>query len=73
MHRSFPQSKTNPIIKTEKTETFFKSVDNMVDGTEEKIIKNQSYVRVRLMLRLLLEDIREVIILRHYPSRIIYY
>jgi len=64
----FRKVKRTPAIKTSDDRDIFESLNFVEDGAEEKMIKKQSYERVRLMLDLLPEDQREVIILRHYAD-----
>lgn len=64
----FRKVKRTPTIKTSDDRDIFESLNFVEDGAEEKMIKKQSYERVRHMLDLLPEDQREVIILRHYAD-----
>lgn len=62
----FRKVKRTPTIKTSDDKDIFEVLNFTEDSAEDKMMKRQSYHRVREMLDLLPEDQREVIILRHY-------
>jgi RNA polymerase sigma-70 factor (ECF subfamily) len=62
----FRKVKRTPTIKNSDDQDIFEVLNFTEDCAETKMIKRQSYNRVRDMLDLLPEDQREVIILRHY-------
>jgi RNA polymerase sigma-70 factor (ECF subfamily) len=62
----FRKVKRTPTIKNSDDQDIFEVLNFTEDCAETKLIKRQSYNRVRDMLDLLPEDQREVIILRHY-------
>jgi RNA polymerase sigma factor (sigma-70 family) len=64
----FRKVKRTPAIKTSDDRDIFEVLNFTEEGAEEKMMKRQSYERVRMMLDLLPEDQREVIILRHYAD-----
>ena len=64
----FRKVKRTPSIKTSDDRDIFEVLNFTEEGAEEKMMKRQSYERVRMMLDLLPEDQREVIILRHYAD-----
>jgi RNA polymerase sigma factor (sigma-70 family) len=64
----FRKVKRTPIIKNSEDQDIFEVLNFTEDCAETKMIKRQSYNRVRDMLDQLPEDQREVIILRHYAD-----
>ena len=64
----FRRVKRAPTIKTSDNHDIFEVLNFSNDNAEERIMKNQSYDRIRRMLDLLPEEQREVIILRHYAD-----
>src|SRR5215211_9320671 len=62
----FRKVKRTPTIRTGDDQDIFEVLNFADDCAETKMIKRQSYNRVKDMLDLLPEDQREVIILRHY-------
>jgi len=64
----FRKVKRTPAIKTSDDRDIFEVINFTEDGADQKMMKRQSYDRVRQMLDLLPEDQREVIILRHYAD-----
>jgi RNA polymerase sigma-70 factor (ECF subfamily) len=64
----FRKVKRTPSIKTSDDRDIFELINFTEEGADEKMMKRQSYDRVRQMLDLLPEDQREVIILRHYAD-----
>src|SRR5690349_3616168 len=64
----FRKVKRTPTIKNSEDQDIFEVLNFTEDCAETKMIKRQSYNRVRDMLDQLPEDQREVIILRHYAD-----
>jgi RNA polymerase sigma-70 factor (ECF subfamily) len=64
----FRRVKRTPTIKTSDNNDIFDVLNFSSENAEEKMMKNQSYDRIRRMLDLLPEEQREVIILRHYAD-----
>lgn len=64
----FRKVKRTPAIKTSDDRDIFEVLNFTEDGADAKMMKRQSYDRVRLMLDQLPEDQKEVIILRHYAE-----
>lgn len=64
----FRKVKRTPTIKNSEDQDIFEVLNFTEDSAETKLIKRQSYSRVRDMLDQLPEDQREVIILRHYAD-----
>ena len=64
----FRKVKRTPAIKTSDDRDIFEVINFTEEGADTKIMKRQSYDRVRQMLDLLPDDQREVIILRHYAD-----
>jgi RNA polymerase sigma-70 factor (ECF subfamily) len=64
----FRRVKRTPIIKTSDNHDIFEVLNFSEDNAEQKMMKNQSYDRIRRMLDLLPEEQREVIVLRHYAD-----
>ena len=64
----FRRVKRTPTIKTSDNHDIFEVLNFHEDNAEQKIMKNQSYNRIRQMLDLLPEEQREVIVLRHYAD-----
>ena len=64
----FRRVKRTPTIKTSDNHDIFEVLNFSTENAEEKMMKNQSYDRIRRMLDLLPEEQREVIILRHYAD-----
>lgn len=64
----FRRVKRTPTIKTSDNHDIFEVLNFSSENAEEKMMKNQSYDRIRRMLDLLPEEQREVIILRHYAD-----
>jgi RNA polymerase sigma-70 factor (ECF subfamily) len=64
----FRKVKRTPIIKTSDNHDIFEVLNFSEDNAEQKMMKNQSYDRIRRMLDLLPEEQREVIVLRHYAD-----
>ncbi len=64
----FRKVKRTPIIKTSDNHDIFEVLNFSDDNAEQKMMKNQSYDRIRRMLDLLPEEQREVIVLRHYAD-----
>jgi len=64
----FRRVKRTPTIKTSDNHDIFEVLNFNEDNAEQKIMKNQSYERIRKMLDLLPEEQREVIVLRHYAD-----
>ncbi|MBL7764189.1 MAG: sigma-70 family RNA polymerase sigma factor [Chitinophagaceae bacterium] len=64
----FRKVKRTPTIKTGDDKDIFEVLNFTEDGVDVRMMKRQSYDRVREMLERLPEDQREVIILRHYAD-----
>jgi RNA polymerase sigma factor (sigma-70 family) len=64
----FRRVKRTPVIKTSDNHDIFEVLNFSEDNAEQKMMKNQSYDRIRRMLDLLPEEQREVIVLRHYAD-----
>ncbi|HMO31867.1 MAG TPA: sigma-70 family RNA polymerase sigma factor [Lacibacter sp.] len=64
----FRRVKRTPTIKTSDNHDIFEVLNFSDESAEQKMMKNQSYDRVRRMLDLLPEEQRDVIILRHYAD-----
>ena len=64
----FRKVKRTPTIKTGDDKDIFEVLNFTEDGVDIRMMKRQSYDRVRQMLDLLPDDQREVIILRHYAD-----
>lgn len=64
----FRRVKRTPTIKTSDNHDIFEVLNFSNENAEEKMMKNQTYDRIRRMLDLLPEEQREVIILRHYAD-----
>jgi RNA polymerase sigma factor (sigma-70 family) len=64
----FRKLKRTPAIKTSDNHDIFEVINFSEEGADVKMMKRQSYDRVRRMLDLLPEEQREVIILRHYAD-----
>jgi RNA polymerase sigma-70 factor (ECF subfamily) len=64
----FRKVKRTPTIKTGDNKDIFEVLNFTEDGVDTRMMKRQSYDRVREMLDRLPEDQREVIILRHYAD-----
>ena len=64
----FRKVKRTPTIRNSEDQDIFEVLHFTEDCAETKMIKRQSYNRVRDMLDQLPEDQREVIILRHYAD-----
>ncbi len=64
----FRKVKRTPTIKTGDNKDIFEVLNFTEDGVDTRMMKRQSYDRVREMLDRLAEDQREVIILRHYAD-----
>jgi RNA polymerase sigma factor (sigma-70 family) len=64
----FRKVKRTPTIKTGDDKDIFEVLNFTEDGVDVRMMKRQSYDRVREMLERLPDDQREVIILRHYAD-----
>jgi RNA polymerase sigma factor (sigma-70 family) len=64
----FRKVKRTPTLKTGDNKDIFEVLNFTEDGVDTRMMKRQSYDRVREMLDRLPEDQREVIILRHYAD-----
>ena len=64
----FRKVKRTPTIRNSDDKDIFEVLNFSEDSAETKMMKKQSYERVRNMLEHLPEDQREVIILRHYAD-----
>lgn len=64
----FRKVKRTPTIRNSDDKDIFEVLNFSEDSAETKMMKRQSYDRVRDMLERLPEDQREVIILRHYAD-----
>ncbi|MBL0232172.1 MAG: sigma-70 family RNA polymerase sigma factor [Chitinophagaceae bacterium] len=64
----FRRVKRNPIIRNSEDKDIFEVLNFSEESAEDRLMKRQSYDRVRDMLDRLPEDQREVIILRHYAD-----
>ena len=64
----FRKVKRTPTIRNGEDKDIFEVLNFTDDSAETKMMKRQSYDRVREMLHLLPEDQREVIVLRHYAD-----
>lgn len=64
----FRKVKRTPTIKNGDDKDIFEVLNFSEDSAETKMMKRQSYDRVRQMLDHLPDDQREVIILRHYAD-----
>src|SRR5881275_1418970 len=62
----FRKVKRTPVIRNSEDQDIFEVLNFSEDCAETKMVKTQSYNRVKDMLDQLPEDQREVIILRHY-------
>lgn len=64
----FRKVKRTPTIRNSEDQDIFEVLNFTEDSAETRMVKRQSYNRVRDMLDKLPEDQREVIILRHYAD-----
>jgi RNA polymerase sigma factor (sigma-70 family) len=64
----FRKVKRTPTIRTGEDQDIFEVLNFTEPSAEDKMIRQQSHNRVRVMLDKLPEDQREVIILRHYAD-----
>jgi RNA polymerase sigma-70 factor (ECF subfamily) len=64
----FRKVKRTPTIKNSEEQDIFEVLNFTEDSAETRMMKKQSYNRVKDMLDQLPEDQREVIILRHYAD-----
>jgi RNA polymerase sigma-70 factor (ECF subfamily) len=64
----FRRVKRSPAIRTTEGYDIMEWIQTPDDGPEKKMVRTQSYDRVRRMLDLLPEEQREVIVLRHYGN-----
>src|SRR6476619_5375526 len=64
----FRRVKRSPAIRTTDGQDVFEWIGYSEEGSDKKMMKNQSYDRVRRMLDLLPEEQKEVIVLRHYGN-----
>lgn len=64
----FRKVKRTPTIRNSEENDIFELLNFTEDGADVKMMKRQSYNRVREMLQQLPEDQREVIVLRHYAD-----
>lgn len=64
----FRRVKRAPPIRTTEGFNIMEWIQTPDDGPEKKMVRTQSYDRVRRMLDLLPEEQREVIVLRHYGN-----
>ena len=64
----FRKVKRSPSIRTTEGYDIMEWIQTPDDCPERKIVRTQSYDRVRRMLDLLPEEQREVIVLRHYGN-----
>lgn len=64
----FRKVKRSPAIRTTDGYDIMEWIQTPDDSPEKKMIRTQSYDRVRRMLDLLPEEQREVIVLRHYGN-----
>jgi RNA polymerase sigma factor (sigma-70 family) len=64
----FRKVKRSPAIRTTDGYDIMEWIQTPDDGPEKKLVRTQSYDRVRRMLDLLPEEQREVIVLRHYGN-----
>lgn len=64
----FRRVKRSPAIRTTDGYDIMEWIQTPDDGPEKKMVRTQSYDRVRRMLDLLPEEQREVIVLRHYGN-----
>ncbi len=64
----FRNLKRNPTIVTSDDRDIFDELNFSESGIDQKIVNEESHVKVRKMLDLLPEEQREVIILRHYAN-----
>jgi RNA polymerase sigma factor (sigma-70 family) len=64
----FRRVKRTPTIKTSDNHDIFEVLNFSNENAEERMMKNQSYDRIRRMLDMLPEEQREVIVLRHYAD-----
>jgi RNA polymerase sigma-70 factor (ECF subfamily) len=64
----FRKVKRTPAIRTTEGHDIMEWIQTSDDCPEKRIVRTQSYDRVRRMLDLLPEEQREVIVLRHYGN-----
>ncbi len=64
----FRKVKRSPAIRTTEGYNIMEWIQAPDDSPEKKMVRSQSYDRVRRMLDLLPEEQREVIVLRHYGN-----
>lgn len=64
----FRKAKNVPVIRTSEGHDIFDVLNFSEPGQDEKIMKEESYNKVRRLVDMLPEDQREVIILRHYAD-----
>ncbi|HVZ56811.1 MAG TPA: sigma-70 family RNA polymerase sigma factor [Chitinophagaceae bacterium] len=64
----FRKVKRTPMIRNGEDKDIFEVLNFTEEGVDSRMMKRQSYDRVREMLDRLPEDQREVIILRHYAD-----
>ncbi|MBC7589196.1 MAG: sigma-70 family RNA polymerase sigma factor [Chitinophagaceae bacterium] len=64
----FRKVKRSPSIKTSDDRDIFEVINVVEDSPETKMMQIQSHDRVRKMLKMLPEEQREVIVLRHFAD-----
>lgn len=64
----FRKVKRSPSIKTSDDRDIFEVINVVEDSPETKMMQAQSHDRVRKMLKMLPEEQREVIVLRHFAD-----
>jgi RNA polymerase sigma-70 factor (ECF subfamily) len=64
----FRKNKRRPIVSTSEDFDIFEVVNLSEDSEESRIMKKQTYDKIRQLVNLLPHEQREVIILRHYAE-----
>ncbi len=64
----FRKVKRSPVIKTSDDRDIFDVLNFSEPGADHRMMQRQTHERVRKILKLLPEDQREVIIMRHYAD-----
>lgn len=64
----FRKIKRRPTIKTSDNYDIFEVLNFSEAGVDERMVQNQSNIRVRKMLDMLPQDQKEVIIMRHFAE-----
>lgn len=64
----FRREKRSPTITSADGTDILNSLQILEESTEDKILKNQTHADLREMIRLLPDDQKEVLIMRHYAD-----